>query len=307
MRTDGCNCRCHGMSSRWATCSIEGGCGHLHSHQPEVRLDTLGQCLLCRYPRRRDGTLCWRHHDAIDHMLNPLYEGQPDADIPASIPVLYVLLDPTPGGGGNHDRRPPGFHSAPAASLHKLVMRDDRSVNNPQEWYGAGPDGEPDFTRPYLEDDNPPRAIRKALASLAESLVEQFNLPGPRLPDGAFFDPGDVTGLCGWLYLHLHAITNLPDADDIHDDLLDLSDQLRPAVGDHKLGPAGWCIELVRDKASREYRECGAALYLPPPVRDPEDQTPEQAQQEVIVTCRRCRRPYNWLDLLRLRLVDQPA
>jgi len=302
--TANCPYTCHGHSNLNRVCSMEGGCGHLHG---QVRLDGQSRCQLCRFPARTGGTLCWRHHDEVAHMLDPYNHGNRDVDIAASIPVLFSMLDPTPGGGGNTDRRPPGFASAPAANLHKLVMLDDRSVNDPQTWYGAGPNGKPDTTRPYTEEEEPPRAIAKAVTGLVNSLVEHLELEGPQLRNGEHFHDRTVPGLCAWMYDHIELITSHPDADDIYDDLRELSDQLRPAVGDRKMGPAGWCIELLTHQASGEYQECGCPLYLPPPTPDPKNQTTAQAHREVIVTCRRCYRPYTWLDLIRLRLIAQTA
>jgi hypothetical protein len=302
----GCPCRCHGMGGPFAMCDLDGGCGHLH--RPEIRLGGLGRCQLCKENPRDGGTLCWDHCDAIRYMLDPYNVGVPEEEITASIPQLYMMLTPRPGGGGDDGRRAPGFRSTPAASLHILTMRDDRSVNDPQEWHGAGPNGRPDLTKTYTEDDSPPRPIRKAIAGVAEALVEHMELEGPRLDNGEFFSPPSVTGMCMWLLGHLDVITSHPDADDIHNDLLDLTEQLRPAVGDRRVPPAGWCIEQIRDRHSHDIRECGAPLYLPPPKPDPKDErTPEQVKNEAVITCKRCWRPYTRLDLLRIQYLGEPA
>jgi hypothetical protein len=298
-----CPCECHGRNN-WHPCSIAGGCGHLHHTAPH--LDTIGRCQLCNRPPRAGGVLCWTHTDTISHMLNPNNHGDPDADVTASIPVLYAMLNPTPSGGHTGDRRPPGFTSRPAATLHTVVMRDDRSVNNPQTWYPAAPNGRPDLTRPHTEDDNPPRAVRRALEGITDALVEHLELVGPPHPTGRFLTATAVTDLCAWLHTHLDDITAHPDADDIHNDLLDLTNQLRPAVGDHKQPPIGPCIVLIPDRHTQQYRECGAPLHLPPPVRDDPRLTPDQALRQVVITCPRCHEPYRWLDLVRIRYINQP-
>ena len=265
----------------------------------------LGDCLLDTLPARTSGSLCWRHTDAVGHILNPANHGDPQADIPASIPVMWAAVDMVPGHGTTV-RRAPGYASTPPTSMDKLVMRDDRSRLDPTVWYPAGPTGLPDWTRAHVEDADPPRAVRNALESLADALIEDLAPAGPDLPDGRYLSDLSVAGLCAWLHTHLDHLTARPDADEIYDDLTELSDQLRYAVVDHKMPPAGRCIELVRDPVTRTYRECAAWLYLPPPVPDPVEQAPEQAQRAEVLSCRRCHRRYSWLDLIRLRLA-QPA
>jgi len=261
------------------------------------------RCQLCSQYAQADAALCWRHVDALFDLLDPDNTGRPDEDVAASIPNLYALLDPTPGGGGALDeRRPPGFHSAPAASLHVLAMTDDRSVNDPQVWFPSDHRGEPDWTRPHTEEPSPPRAVRRALEGLVDSLAEEWGVPIPAL--GAKLR--DVEPLAGWLYLHRARLAASEDAGEIFRDLLELSDQLRRAVGDAPLGPAGRCIELVRDPHGSDRRECGGPLVLLPPTPDPPGQTKEAAQRAEVARCPRCHRRYSWLDLIRIRYLSEP-
>lgn len=276
-----------------------------------------GRCQLCKNPTRYGAVLCWPHTDAVARMLDPRNTGDPTRDIPASIPVMFDMLDPTPGGGGGSDRRAPGFASTPAATLHKLVMRDDRSVNDPQVWYPAGPNGKPDKSRPHTEDDTPPRAIRKAILSLADAIAERWDLPYRALTQSRWANPAldtagrytttpSLTAACGWLHSHLDALTGLDDIGEIFADLLELTNQLRPAIGDRKEGPIGPCVVLIRDRHSRELRECGAQLHLPPPTRDRAGETTEEQRlRKLILTCPRCYEPYRWIDLVRLRYINE--
>jgi hypothetical protein len=274
----------------------------------------MAECLLDTLPARTGGTICWRHHDEIARMLDPAYRGDPGAERPASIVVMLGMLNPAPGSGTT-GRRVPGYQSSPSAALHKVVMLDDRSqVGSPSTWYLPGPDGRDDPTRPVTEDEEVPRAVRKALVALAESLAERLGVPyldvdaedlhGPRPTSDRYFTSLTVTRAVTWLHTNVLRLTEQPDADWIYDDLLELSDQLRPAIGDQRERPTGKCMELVKDRVRGSYRECGCLLYMPPPTRDPEDQTPKQAQQAVVVTCRRCRRNYTWLDLIRLHAAE---
>lgn len=269
-------------------------------------------CLLCGNYARTGGQTCWFHHDAMARMLDPDNHGNPAADIPASIPVMWSMLDLTPGSSGDTTRRAPGFRSTPPLSLHLLTMIDDRSKLDPQVWYDPHPSGiGDDPNRPHNEDDNPPRAIRIAIESLVDNLVQDLPVEGPDLPDGRYLTDLTVMGMCAWLHGQVHELTNRPDSDWLFDDLLQLSDQLRPAVGDRHMDSVGKCIEMVRDPTTRTYDQCRCPLYLPPPVRDPQDETTaakrERERTQVIVTCRRCYRPYTRLDLIRVTYTDRTA
>ncbi|MGH3966402.1 MAG: hypothetical protein ACRDZO_27990 [Egibacteraceae bacterium] len=267
-------------------------------------------CQLCSSTASSDARLCHKHIASLADMIDPNNSGRPGEDVPASIPVLYAMLDPTPGGGGggNDERRAPGFRSTPAASPHVVVMTDDRSRNDPQTWYDPHPSGVgDDWTRPHTEESNPPRAIRKALEGLVDALAEDWGLIGPRLEDGAWLARGDVQALCAHLYAERGSLAAHVDAGELYEDLLELSDQLRRAVGDADPGVEGWCIELVRDRHGSGYRECGGPLRLLPPVPDPPGQTHEQAQKIEVARCPRCHRRYSWLDLIRAKLAREAA
>lgn len=265
------------------------------------------RCALCSLPPQTDARLCWKHIDALTDMLNPVNHGRPADDVAASIPRLYARLNPAPGGNGaTEERRAPGFRSTPSASLHVVTMLDDRSRNDPQTWFDPHPTGMgDDWTRPHTEETNPPRAIRLALEGIVDSFVEEFDPIGPRLPDGRWCGR-DVESSCGYLLANLDLFIAHPGVDELYRDLLELSDQTRRAIGDAPLGPSGWCIEMVRSRTYDGYMECGGPLTLLPPKPDPPGQTKEQAQRAEVARCPRCHRRYSWLDLIRIRYVNEP-
>lgn len=277
------------------------------------------RCLLCSLNSQTDSLLCWKHVDALGDMLNPDNPGRPSDDVAASIPRLWAKLDPTPGGGGNVDeRRPPGFKSSPAASLHVVVMRDDRSRNDPQVWFDPHPSGVgEDLTRPHCEEENPPRPIHAAVQSLFDSLLEELELIGPWMANGRWFSRNEVLAMCALLHDWRYDLVTYHHIDEIYLDLLEMSDQLRRAVGDAPLGPSGWCTELVRDRHTMSaYRECSGPLTLLPPEPDdpiPPDETAQQKrkrkereQSKEVARCPRCHRRYSWLDLIRIRYINAP-
>ncbi len=275
------------------------------------------RCLLCPLLPQTGARLCWKHVDALTDMLDPANTGRSADDVAASIPRLWAKLDPTPGGGGGTDeRRPPGFHSAPAASLHAVAMRDDRGRNNPQVWYDPHPSGRgDDLTRPHIEEANPPRPVRLAVESLFDALVEELAPIGPRLRNGRWCD-SDVTTMASALVSWLPEILAYHHVDEVFLDLLDLSDQLRRAVGDAPLKPEGRCIEMVTDRNTTVLRECGWPLTLLPPTPDepePPNETEDQARRrkareraKEVARCHRCHRRYSWLDLIRIQHISRP-
>lgn len=277
------------------------------------------RCLLCSLNPQTDSLLCWKHVDSLGDMLNPDNPGRPSEDVAASIPQLWAKLDPTPGGGGGTDeRRPPGFKSSPAASLHVLVMRDNRSRNNPQVWYDPHPSGiGEDFTRPHTEENNPPRPIQFSVQALLDALLEDLELIGPVMPNGRWFAHSEVLAMCSLLHDWRDDLITYRHIDETYLDLLELSDQLRRAVGDAPLGPSGWCTEMVRDRHTLSaYRECAGPLTLLPPEHDdpiPADETDAQKhkrkakeQGKEVARCPRCHRRYSWLDLIRIRYINSP-
>lgn len=307
-----CPCSCHGMGHLDRRCDVEGGCYEYHRTAPaQVRLDSLGRCRLCTLNARNGGTLCWRHHDQIARMLDPKNTGDAEADITASIPVMYwrLVRNLGPGGGGGEQtRRAPGFRSTPAASVHKLVMVDDRSKNDPQVWYDPHPSGiGDDHTKPHAEEESPVRAVRKALEGIADAFAESLEFEGPTRANGRYLTARTVHDLCLWMHEHVLDISAHPDADDMFDDLRELSDQLRPVIGDRKQAPEGWCLEFLKDRDTGQYRECGCPLYLPPAKPDPKGMTEAERQKLVMMTCRRCHRDYRWLDWVRLHYVSDES
>lgn len=236
------------------------------------------RCLICRNDAAESRTICWKHIDDIRDMLDPLNKGRPLDDLPASIPVMYAALDPSPGATGLGERRAPGFASTPPLRLHVVAMRDDRS-------------------RPPLDDDDDPvRATGASLRGIVEAVCAELDRPPPQLGR-------DVLALCVWLFGFLRPLTRLAWADDLYRDLRELRDQLRHAVGDPAPRPLGHCTaDILLDRETGERGPCGHPLYppagLPPTARD------EPVKDVPVVECRRCRSQYDGLAQLRLRIAE---
>lgn len=270
---------------------------------PEVNLVGRAPCALCAQPHRVGGLLCWDHHRDVQAALDPANEGDRDLQAPASIPVYWDRLDPAPGCSGQQDRRAPGFHSTPPLNLQVVVMRDDRSRRGPvvDVWYPArAGDGQPDHDKPMHEAGGQPMPIERALANVARGIWDHASLEGPELVNGDITD-GGVHGLAAWLLDHIDDITAHPAAAELHQYLAGLQEQLRVATGDPRDPPVGLCIELVRGRGQQQEQEyCEHPLYLPPPKPGV-----TIAPGEPVLRCRRCRRPYTHLDLLRLQLAGE--
>jgi hypothetical protein len=236
-------------------------------------------------------------------MLDPDNEGDRDTQAPASIPAYWARLDPAPGVTGIQDRRAPGFRSSPPLNLHAVVLRDDRSRRGPavDVWYPArAGDGQPDLDKPLHEPSGEPAPIGRTLANVARRVWDQLAHEGPDLPNGDV-TTGGVLGLSAWLLDHIDDITAHPAAADFHSQLGELQEQLRVATGDPRDPPVGQCIELVhRSGGLQEQEYCEHPLYLPPPRPGV-----TIAPGEPVLRCRRCRRPYTHLDLLRLQLAAE--
>lgn len=295
----------------------------LTDEEIDARIRAARRCALhpaCREERRPGGTLCWDDHDELGRVLDPAYAGERDLDRAASIPQLFARLDPTPATAGDQGRRAPGFASQPPLDLHSVAMRDERSVGYPvvDVWYDPHPRGYgDDLDSPHHEDEAPPRAVRKAITGIAETVFDDLR-PGcsfdrvvdlTRLAD----DPHgvrDVEGWCRWLHAHLDHITARDDAADIYRDLVELHDQLRPAAGDPKPRPVAHCTGWVRDRQTGEKVDCGAPLFMPPPQPGVEHgvaRPPKLDPNRPVMRCHRCDRPYTYLQLLRAEIGEQRA
>lgn len=270
------------------------------------------KCLLCTEPAKPLAKLCTKHAEQLHDLMDPDQTGRPDQGVAASIPVLWAKLDPTPGGSAHPDeRRPPGFNAAPGANLHTVTMRDERSRRAPQLWYGQDAFGRDDLTKLYSEEPNPPKAVRKELQGIVDQIMDNLNPIGPWLPTGHWFSGREVLALCAHLTYRFQELLTYQHVDQVFLDLMELSDQLRRAIGDAPLKPAGRCIEIVQDPANPQaVRECRGPIELLPPNLDPIGETPEETrerkQKQEVARCPRCHRRYAWVDLIKIRYIEKP-
>lgn len=268
------------------------------------------RCLLCRGDSLAGGTVCWKHSDEMGAMLDPDNTGNALAGLPASIPVMFSMLDASPGASGLAERRAPGFGSTPPCSLHIITMRDDRSHAYPvvDEWFSSRGDSPPDLAHPHHEDEHPPRAIAKSLAGLAAAVQDEIHATGHAacmpcpVRVHALGLPTGVAGLAAWLYARVRVLARLGWANDAYRDLRDLREQLRDAIGDPALRPIGHCTNPLAEVGSGVQIMCGHALYPPEGVAPTAPDEP--VRNLPIVTCGRCHAVYDGLAQLRLRVAE---
>ncbi len=276
-------------------------------NEPKTIVEYGQRCLLCRNDAAASRVLCWKHIDEMRDMLDPDNTGLPLDDLPPSIPVMFAALDACPGGTGLGERRAPGFASMPPGSLHIMAMRDPRSCAHPvatttlpsgevvDEWYSAGADGWPDFSRPHYEDDSAVRAVEKCLQGLADALHDEHR-------DDLWPPLVGVDAICVWLHDRVTALSRLAWADDAYRDLRDLREQLRRATGDPPPKSLGDCTnDIVLDRETGATGPCGHALYPPPGKPTARD---EPVKDVPIVVCGRCHAGYDGLAQLRLRIAE---
>lgn len=256
------------------------------------------RCQVCSAQRRPGLQLCDDHRDELARVLDPDYLGDRDAQLAASIPVLYHRLDATPATTDQAGPRAPGFGSDPPCNLDPLVFRDPRSAPGPvvPVWYDPHPSGHgDDLSSPHFEDPHPPRSVARVIGGVVSTLG------GTDAGDG-------VESQCAWLHTRVDTLAARSDAAALYRDLIDLHGQLRPAAGDPKPVPSARCTGWVRDPRTREKVECGAGLVEPPPqpgVESGPARPPLAAADRVVLRCHRCDRPYTLMGLLRLRVGDQ--
>lgn len=265
-------------------------------NEPKAVVDYGQKCLICRNDAAAGRTICWKQIDEIRDMLDAENTGSALDDIPPSIPVMYDALDASPGASGIGERRAPGFVSTPPCTLHVVAMRDNRSKSYAvaYEWYSAGPDGRPDYTKPHAESDHAVRPVHASLQGLADAVAAET---------GDSDATGDVNELCAWLYERLPALTRLAWSDDLYRDLRDLREQLRAAIGDPPPAALGYCTnDILIDRHTGDRGPCGHPLYPPTGIKPT---APDEPVKDVpIVVCGRCKAVYDGLAQLRLRIAE---
>jgi hypothetical protein len=224
-----------------------------------------GACLLHPPPREgRPWTRADDHYRTCSSCLDRL------RDLLRDINRRYHLLNPAPGQTGDHGGRgAPGFGSRSPASEHVIAMRDTRSVSYPvvDEWYEPlklpanlfGHDrrttGNIDHTaKPYREQDNPPRSVPKALASICGMVAEDRDMTPP--PAHA-----TVPDLVRWIDQQLDHITRQAWVADVAGELRGLDAQLRPVTGEPGRRHIGLCPNVIDE--GEHSRACEAKLYAP--------------------------------------------
>ena len=178
-----------------------------------------------------------------------MYAKPDERRIPASIPVLWALLDAQPGAGTEHVGGHSGvFRSSPPGRVDVMALRDLRTQpgEHAELW-----------------------SVLRTLLTVAQQLGIR-DLHGRPLPI-----PRSVPGASAWLHLRLDELCAAAWVDDAWHDLRAVHSQLRSAVGDPSPRPLGPCRKLV-DTHGRPWKygpelgvrddgpfECGAPLYLP--------------------------------------------
>lgn len=232
-------------------------------------------CVTCPPPKNRAWWPAHPGYKTCDDCYTRL------RDLLTEINHRFLLLNPAPGGSGEHGGRgAPGFGSRPAASPHVITMTDWRSkscevafdgfqyvwdpladtvleqgqygppggayVAKREVWYGR--DG-----RGHSEQEKPPRSIPSALSSLAGLVAEERDMTAPT--------SRDVPKLIRWIDGQLDWITRHDLVVDVYEDLRGLAAQLKPVTGDPARRRIGLCPNTIDEGETT--RQCSTALYAP--------------------------------------------
>lgn len=167
-----CGCTCHGMANPYATCDIEGGCGHLHQPDPDAEpvfeggpiLTTAGLCFACT--RRVAGSIADIPTDYVELSLllasgesgltDVIVSGSEELKVPirVSIEALQAAMvheatswaEPVAEQLGIDWDTEQAKHSRPGFRLqratHLLANSVDALVTLPDQEYRAGRDCE---------------------------------------------------------------------------------------------------------------------------------------------------------------------
>lgn len=224
------------------------------------------QCSLCKGRPKTRSLLCVKHVQQLRDLLDPFNQGRPDQDVAASVPVLWSRLNATPGGGTSTQPRAPGYHSRPAADLDVVDGRI---------------------------------AALGTIVKRINSMMEWIKPIGPWLRNGYWFAGDPVPAVCAYLTYRVDELLTYEHVDEVLLEFLELSDQLRYAVGDAPVSTSGRCIDITKG------RECRGALVLLPPKADPD--STEARNKIPVAKCPRCHRYYTWLDLVRVQYIQRPG
>lgn len=219
---------------------------------------------------------------------------------PASIPGLYVLLNPVPLVV-EQERRGPGFASTVPVDEQIVVMRDPRSKSCEVDrdgwvyrwdseageyvkfdvWYGS--DG-----KAHREEEDPARSVPHSLASWAGMVAEERDMTGP--------DDSQVPTVAAWLDRHIDWISRQDWVDELWADLAKLHKQLLSAEGEPAPKPVATCIAIL------DSGECRTPIYMPP---DTEPRAPDESITDLPpLVCPSCGADYKGMAIVRLRLAN---
>lgn len=280
--------------------------------------------------------VCRDHRQRLGEMLDPQQAGQMftapgERRTPASIPVLWRLLDAQPGSGTEHVTGGGGvFGPRPPGRVDVMALRDlrTRPAERDELWSVLGVlvaiaqrldlrdiHGHP-VPLPRLDPPPPPPVCLSAygqVIGLSGALLWQRYRPRPIAPHRP------VQDLCAWLLARIDALCSAAWIDDAWHDLAQLHRQLRDAAGDPAPRPLGPCRKLV-DTNGRPWKyeptvglradgpyECGVPLYLPPQGLKGMD---EPVHLPTAIRCGACGGVYSRVEIERYRLerkVEMPA
>lgn len=204
MTADCGQCACHGQSSTYAVCSIEGGCGHLHR----------GNCLCCR---EKDAGTRYACPDCVDAMRRRLRE------IETYAAMLPHMLEPMRDDAA---RRAPGFSSTPPLRVEAVVALDPRSRP------GASVDRDWD---PEIDDEEHTSSILGALHSMARWIREEQKLPEPSKGPTIVREVGYLLGAVDWC-------AQQQWVNELFEDIRKLHSQDRRLAKDSPPGPLANCL-----------------------------------------------------------------
>lgn len=221
-----CVCQCHGMGA-YATCSVDGGCGYLHTDSKAGGVEKRVQCVTCTKTPPRRATpgyvTCDRCADLIRECLAEILT------LYATVAAPGALLPQVSDGA----RRAPGFGSRSPANDTTIVLTDKRTTWTEESRY-----------------HNP----LVVLESWARMVREDVGMKPPATR-------ATVTSEVGLLVKRLDFITRQSWVDDMWKELREVRGELRDFNGIPKPRRVGTCKVMV--ERNDEWVECGTPLWAP--------------------------------------------
>lgn len=201
-----CPCSCHGQSSTYGSCDLDGGCGQHHR----------GSCLCCGARQSGDRYAC---HRCVTTMRRWLRE------IELYAAWLPLMQDPL---RGDVTRRAPGYASTPPLRLDVVVALDSRSRPS------ASVDRDFD---PEIDDEDPTVSILGRLHSIARWIREEQQMPEPTAAPTITREVGYLLGAVEWC-------AGRQWVQELFLDIRELHDQDRSLAKDRPPGPLATCLTV---------------------------------------------------------------